>query len=326
MNLNRYNKFIDAILPDIGINKPYDFTDKSRSIAQSNAYFLARTQRMFKWNGLPESIPQRNLELLIQTCGIICVTSVDGTLYAFNGGLSNEPNAYYEPTHFIVANPYLNFNKNLKIDEECIIIRNDSLAVGLLPIIQKHSTLLAENEISLNIASINSRIQSLISAGDDATRLGAEKYLADVLEGKLGIIAESQFLDGVRAQPYGTANNGNTIGKLIEYHQYIKASLYNELGIQSQFNLKREAINSAESSLNDDILIPLIDDMLIQRQEAAEKINKLYGTDISVTLDSVWLENEEERELELEVLEDEAEGGEEDGDEDSKPDDTQLDE
>ena len=63
--------------------------------------------------------------------------------------------------------------------------------------------------------------------------------------------------------------------------------------------MKREALNSAESTINNDILFPLVDEMLKQRQLACEQINALFGTDISVELDSSWEDNKKEEQAEI---------------------------
>lgn len=71
--------------------------------------------------------------------------------------------------------------------------------------------------------------------------------------------------------------------------------------------MKRESINSNESQLNDDMLHPLIDDMLKSREVAIDKVNNLYGTNIRVNLASAWEDNQQELDAELENLENEDE-------------------
>ena len=83
---------------------------------------------------------------------------------------------------------------------------------------------------------------------------------------------------------------------MIESEQYIKASWYNDLGLNANYNMKRESINSGESQLNDDALLPLIDDMLQCRKNAIEKINSMFDTSISVSLASAWEDNQIELE------------------------------
>ena len=143
----------------------------------------------------------------------------------------------------------------------------------------------------------------MISASDDRTKASAEKYLEDVANGKLGVIAESAFLEGLKSQPYG--HTGNTsLTNLIELMQYQKASWYNELGLNANYNMKRESINSGESQLNDDALIPLVDDMLRQRELGAEKVNEMFGTNITVKLAYAWEDNQQELDANQNALED----------------------
>lgn len=263
-------------------------------------YMLSRSQQIFTWSGLPDTIPERNLELLLQSCGNICITDVsevpaggkgDPGLYAFWGGLGNEPNAYYEPTKFIVSNPYLNFYRELEIGSECVWARNDALGSGLMPMFLKYATMQNENEISLNIAAINYRIDTLLSADDDRTADSAKQFLDDILIGKLGVISSSEFFEGLKAIPNN--GSGKSIKDLIEYEQYLKASWYNEIGLNSNYNMKRERIVAAEAQLTDDALIPLVENMLYCRQQAIEQIKELYGDkydldDLAVALNPVW--------------------------------------
>ena len=312
---NRYNRYM-RLLDKIGLSysdaqesdKLYDL--KQQKIHEHIAYMLNRTHRIFRYENLPESIPERTLELYLQCNGFCIIYKHDGKLYPFFGGLGGQLNEYYMPTIATIANPYLNLSVNAKIDENCIVIPNDTNYMGLLPLYSRYAEMLTEAEMSLNVAQINSRIQAFISAPDDATKVSAEKYLEDVRNGKQGIVAENAFLDGIRVQPYGNMSANGVIKNVIESIQYIKASWYNEIGINANFNLKREALNSAESALNDDALVPLIDDMYECRKQGIEKVNQMFGTNISVSYGSVWDENKEEREASLENMK---QGGETDG-------------
>ncbi len=302
--LDRYNKFIGNIMPGGHL---FDFKDKSDSAFRHCLYMLNRTQSMFKWEGLPESIPQRMVELYLQINGNVCFYQYDGILYVFRGGLGGVPDVYYMPTIYTIANPALGISKQLKIGEECTVISNDTMYIGLMPLFEKYATLMAENELSINIATINSRIIDLISASDDRTRKSAEKYLADIANGELGVISSNEFLEGLKSQPYGSSGNTNTITNLIELEQYLKASWFNELGLNANYNMKRESLNSEESQLNHDSLLPFVDDMLKCRQEGAKRVNDMFGTDISVDYNSAWEDNIKEIELEQQQLRDETE-------------------
>lgn len=309
-NIRDFNQFTNALF---GGSPVYPFENKEEAIFNLSAYMLNRTQSMFKWQGLPDTIPARDLELLLQCRGFAAFYEVAGSLYAFYGGLGGKPNPYYMPTICTISNPALNISVNATIDADCIIMPNDSMYAGLLPLFNRYATLYEEADLSILIALINSRIPALISCEDDRTKKAADKYLSDVRDGKLGVISSKQFLEGIKTQPYGATSNTNTLTNLIEMLQYIKASWYNELGLNANYNMKRESINSGESQLNNDALLPLIDNMLEQRRIGAEKVNAMFNTNISVDLASSWKDNEIEIDAEQKALNSNTEGGANDG-------------
>lgn len=261
---------------------------KSRIGTAQILYMLARTQSMFDYENLPETIPARNLEIMLQLNGNVFFTHVDGSFYVFTGGLGGEPDVYYEPTIYTVANPALKYSANLKIGEDGVLIRSDSYGIGLLPMMQKYAALMVENEFTMRIADINARIPFLLSAADDRTEKSARVFLERIVNGEMGIVSDSAFLESLKVN---TAGNENSVRMtdLIEYQQYLKAAWFNDLGINANYNMKRESISPNEAQLNDDALLPLIDDMLESREKAFEEINKKYGLNIKVRLDSSWM-------------------------------------
>ena len=307
-DLREWNRFVGAMFSDQ--SEMYDFTDKNAAAFQHELYMINRLQSMFKWSGLPDSIPPRILELYLQLNGNVAFTRYDGELYIFMGGLGGEPDVYYRPTIYTVANPALNFSRELKIDADCIIMRNDSLMLGMRPLNRRYSAMLTEAELSMRTALINSRIISLITAENDRAKSAADKYIEDICAGKLGVIGSPALLDAIKTQPFSTASNTNMITNLIEAEQYYKASWFNEIGLNANYNMKRESINAGESQLNNDALLPLIDDMLNNRKDGAEKVNAMFGTNISVSFASSWEDNIEEIEAEQKAISDQSENEE----------------
>lgn len=274
----------------------YDYTDKRKNIRHHIIYMLDRVMSMFEYDGLPDTMPKKMLELYMMVNGHALVLKHEGNLYVCFGGFSGEPDAYYMPKQYIVANPYLQLFKVFDIGTDCVLVKNDTMMYGLMPMFSKFASALVENELTMNMVDINSRISALIDAPDDATKASAEKYLQDIEDGKSGIIASTAFFDGIRAQPYGE-HNYQRLTDLIEYQQYMKASWFNELGLNANYNMKREAITSNESQLNDDMLLPFVDDMFNCRKEQLEQINDMFGTNITIKWSSSWEDNMQELEL-----------------------------
>lgn len=287
---------------------PTDFgkyvMNKKESAKAYYRYLLARVSRMFQYKGLPDSIPHEILDRYLMNNGIACITKVNGKLYCFYGNAGGPQDEYYRPTQFIVSNPHIQmpegkgFSANIHIfgespdssDYEGVLIRNDTEWQGLYPMLARYAFLLAENTLTIRTADVLLRITALLSAPTDKEKAAADEFIANLEDGKLSTIGENPFFDGVRMQS-PPSNNGSYLTQFIELQQYLKGSLYNELGLSANYNMKREAIGKGESTLDEDALLPLCDDMLLARREDLKKVNDLFGTDISVEFSSSWLIN-----------------------------------
>ena len=296
------------------LNSKFDFDkpiDKGAAVNSYVLYYLARLQSMFKYEGLPDTIPAKWLEHYLLVNGS-CVFVMDGDdLIVTTGGWGGLPDRYYIPTEYIVSNPYVKeeTRKTYTIGEDCVLIRNDVYAQGIMPLLMRYCSQLVENDITMNVADILARATLTITAITDTDRQSVEQWFKKIRKGELGAIGELPAMAGnqdrsVNIQPF--QSTASTLTDLIEYHQYLKAGLYNELGLNSNYNMKRESINSNESQLNDDMLHPLIDDMLKMRREALEQVNEMFGTNITVEFDSAWKDNEIENEVAIEAMEAEA--------------------
>lgn len=265
----------------------YDFKSKETNIRQLNNYMLAKTLSMFEYENLPDSIPYRELEYLLQVNGYAFITEVNGEIYALSGSIGGEVDAYNRPTQITINNVALKFNKTLSIKDDGILIKNDDMLMGLIPMFEKHNTMLIENDINMVLHGYNSRIKTLISASDDKTKASAESYLKKIIDGEVGVIGENALFDGVRSQSANTGT-GSSITSITEYHQYIKGSLYNEIGLSSNFNMKRERLISAEVDQSEDSLFPYVYNMMKCRLKAIEQVNEKYDLDCHVDFGSVW--------------------------------------
>lgn len=278
--------------------------DKKVSAKAYYRYLLTRLLRMFQYKNLPDTIPHEILDRYLFEYGIACITKVNGELYVFSGNLGGVQDVYYRPTTFIVSNPHIKvdgqlFTANIPVFENPyedvgqptgVLMRNDSEWQGLHPLLSRYAYLMAENILTLRTADVLLRVVALITAKDDKERASALEYLKTIEKGELGIIGESKFYEGIELQS-PPSNNGSYLTQFIEYQQYLKGSFYNEMGLSANYNMKREAIGKGESTLDEDALLPLCDNMLRTRKEDIAKVNKMFGTEIEVEFSSSWLEN-----------------------------------
>lgn len=284
-----------------------DFKDKNVVTRCLIETMLQRTNSMFEWKGLPETIPQHYLEMLIQTNGYAGIIKHNDKLFAVFGGVGGLRNYNYEPTTLIVSNPYLllqskvyevfygNDSKiesplknGITTDGECVIIANDNTYKGILPLCQYYASQLVENTITKRRLSINMRSMYIFVASDEDIKNDFKDLMKNLENGDSDcVLAEDVLTDGAKTLPYSDKGH-EALTDLIENEQYIKASWLNDLGLQANYNMKRESINSNESQLNKDAVLPYVDCMLAMRKLACKRINQLFGTNWSVEFSSAW--------------------------------------
>lgn len=286
---------------DGSVNCTCNILDKDLSTFNYIQYMFDRTNRMFKYTGLPDTIPEYLLEYMLQIYGSVAILEHNGNLYAFRCRFGGPPDPYYRPTQAVVANPALNLSSTYRVVNNlppfdkttwetyspCIRILNDTQIQGLLPLFSRYATQMSENDVSIRSAQINLRQQTIIIADTGPEIESAQSYIKSLEEGKLSSIQKRPFADGVKV---GNAASGttNAVMQLIELQQYLKASWYNEIGLNPNFNMKRQYLSSEEIQSNSDIMLPLVDNMLFCREQAIEAINKEFGTNITVEKDSAW--------------------------------------
>ena len=275
--------------------------DKEWVFKTYKSYFYMRLLEMFEYKNLPDTIPSEMLEMYLLSGGCCFFTEVNGEYYVFEGSLGGEPDPYYRPTLFTVANPALKLSENYDIQNDGVLCKNDKLLFGLDYLVTRTASLMAENLITMNMADVILRSIMMLSAPDDRTRASAEEFLKKLKKGEMGVIADSPLFDGIKRFDSSHSSSGY-ITQFIEYHQYIKGSFFNEIGLNANFNMKRESIGKGEASLTQDTIFPICDTMFSSRKEFVKKINEKYGLDISVDFSSIWKQNRLESEYELESL------------------------
>lgn len=268
-------------------NSGYNYQDKATNVNNYVKYMLNRSLAMFKYHNLPDTIPQEELEKMLQCAGGCVWYKHENDLYVFNATLGGEGDVYNRPTKAVISNPALKLTTECIIDEDCVFMQNDSMCMGLVPMYQKYCTILNETDITMILATINKRVQILLSANDDNTVASAKKFIENIENGKLGVIAESKLFDSLKTSTVATSNT-NSLQDIYQLQQYVKASMYNEIGLGANWNSKKERLAVAEVETNSDNLYPLVDDMLNNRRKALEKINEMFGTDIQVEFNSSW--------------------------------------
>lgn len=259
-----------------------------------NFYFswlLSKLHQLFIWENLPDTIDEQVLNDLLFLDGQVIWFKQNNNLYAVNGSYGGKINEYYLPTEAIVANPVLGSHQ-LQIGKDCVVMTNSSTdrtycSMGLAPLINQTATLLADNIVSINCAQINTRIQALVVADSTQQKNSAELIMKELYSGKPFKVLEDSMIDKIKVNPI-TANPAANISELVELHQYIIAQFYQNVGIKMNAVMKKERLITEEINSQENFLAVSLETMEKARKTAVEKINELFGTEISVKINPIF--------------------------------------
>lgn len=288
-----------------------DILNKPLSTYNYIQYMFDRTNRMFKYTGLPDTIPEYLLEYMLQIYGSVAIAKYKDSLYAFRVHFGGPPDPYYRPTQCVVANPGLGLTDTYRLINylppfdrstwdkmpDAIQFKNDTQLQGLLPMFARYATQMTENDISIHSAQINLRQQTIITADSGPEAESANAYISNLEKGVLAAIVKRPFVEGIKVSDASGSGATNTITQLLELQQYLKASWYNEIGLNSNFNMKSQYVSSEELNSTADIMLPLIDNMFECRKTAVDEINSIFGTNITVEKDSAWMKKQQQADL-----------------------------
>lgn len=246
-------------------------------------FLFEKLIKIFKWENLPNTVPQDALEDYILHIGYGGFTKNEK--YGF---LAVPPNKYgvglyprYEP--FAQYCTPLVQGENLLIGKDIVIVKNNTYQLSCERLVQRYARLLADMDSTLDIAISNYRIQALPSFDNEES---AESYKAVMVANRLGqvdTIVDKSFLSKGEFVPF---NNIGATGKMLDLvqtrNEILRTFLF-EIGITTASD-KKERMVVDEVNANKQLLLFNISDMLKCRQKACEQINAIYGLNVKVGL------------------------------------------
>lgn len=256
-------------------------------------WLLSKTCSCFYLKNLPETMDEFYIISNLLTDGDVCITKFNDELYACIGAPGGQPDEYYRPSVYTIANPILG-SKIVKDGVDGVIIYNTPLDAyvsgGLYGLISQTATLLADNIVSINCCQINSRVTAITTADSPAQRIEAEATLKSIYAGHPFKVVGSDIIDKIAVNPIATANTSQNLAELIELHNYIIANYFQSIGIKANDIRKKAHVLQDEIDSQNDYLQISILELLTSWQSGFDKVNELFGTDIHVELNPVLLD------------------------------------
>lgn len=248
---------------------------------------------IFTFENLPEEINEQAMKLGLFTLGKLVFYKIGDKYLVQKFTYTDLLDWYYIPVHGRVVNPWLpqgHQNWEFTVADECCIYcstpdmysyRERGIVSDL---VYKTATQLSENDISYYCIQRNHRLIAIITAQDDKQRAEAEVILRHMYDGDPEMIMKDDLVNHINVNPIALNATRSPLTELIEFQQYILGNFLHSFGINSNYNLKREQLNSNEIDVNKEVLRLNIEDMLQNWTRGFEKVNEKYGLNIRIHL------------------------------------------
>ena len=244
---------------------------------------LEYSTRLFTYEGLPESIPQHEIDVIAYLrgyCPIVKIVEngVEKWIAANSSGmygLTDYPD-YYTKVNF---NTPLHFGERT-IGKNAVIVRNTSIMLPLMMKIEHYAAELAHVDISIIAELVNNRTIDELEAINSAAAEGANEVYKMRYDGVPRAIINKGFSQ--YKHNFVNARSQNENSTLWELRNNILSGFLEEIGIKKSFD-KRERQITSEISSDDKMLSLNITDMLECRQKAMKELSELTGLNISVS-------------------------------------------
>ena len=252
--------------------------------------------QIFRYKGLPDSLPGRELLMNLIITGHSVIFENKGelitartTIYDFD--------LYYRPTKATYGNPViksrtLEFGKDAEIVYLTRISGNvlnrQAVDSGLITFIKRYARMLADIESTISIYTVNSRFTAYPVGGSDQVRQSLENFYNQISIGKKAVITDDVILESFRNVDIVGYRGGDKVNDWLIARDKVLSMFFRDIGVKFQQEQKKAQLTEDEVEADEQLLLLNVKDMLEVQQEGLDRVNKHWGTGITVELNPAY--------------------------------------
>ena len=203
-------------------------------------------------------------------------------------------NVFYMPTRAIVNNPLLPDVKELKINENCVILRINPNFTGVLDIIDYYAVKMAMITADIEINLTNSKLSYVFAASNQAAANSFKKLYDQIAQGNPAVVLDKELKneDGSNTWQVFQQNLSSNyiVSDLLQDLRRLENDFCTKIGIPSTNTEKRERMSEVEVTRNDVETESLIDAWLTRLNDEIDRANKMFPG-LNLKVERRWNDN-----------------------------------
>ncbi|MBO5811433.1 MAG: hypothetical protein J6R32_11520 [Bacteroidales bacterium] len=242
-------------------------------------------------DNLPEEIDSKFLLYHVLLYGRVLFFKSNGKYHVMWFSGKGHLNEYYIQKDFLIVNPWAKeTNGDYEENKTACILYSDINAyienadVGLYDIVEEYSEIINQIDKSIKALAKNSKVIAFLTGSTTSFVHSAKQVINRLLDSDecIGVMEES-LVDNIKVNPISEKMDYK-FSELIKARQYYISDFYQKIGISANMNMKAERLTDNESQLIDSVSDIDFEHIIDNLNFSVEKINSLFGLNISFRL------------------------------------------
>lgn len=261
---------------------------KSELLGGLRNYYYNIATNVYKWENMPKEIPIRYPEKWLYENGMCVFLEVPNAGFAclpvMTGSIEN--NMYGEPAKWkaIAVGKYSGLVSSLDLnDKNSVLIRNDTMYRPTMPYVDTLIKQLVNVELTMRL-NINAQKSPVWIYTNEQSALRDKNAFMELYECEPVQFHDKMKTDSMEFFNSGIPFIGNELADTYNVYDY---RIMTYLGLDNPGVDKKERLVVSESDSNSEKIAIIRTARLEQREIACEKINEIFGLDISVKCNEI---------------------------------------
>ena len=244
-----------------------------------------KAMSIYELSGTPEEWDLDYFMSVLFSQGFLTITDTAMGVLPLKCGVSGI-NVFNHPTTVIVANPVLgNFSRT--IDEDCVLVKLSYDYRGLMDIVYRYATMLAECDNSISVNLMNSKV-AFIGLVESKAQANSMKLMYDkISSGEPAVFVKGSQINGDQIL-YNHVKENFIASDIQILKRKIMSEFLTEIGVNNANTDKRERLTDNEVEANDSEIQLNAGYWLEQIRDGLNKANKMFGLNLAIELKNTF--------------------------------------
>lgn len=203
-------------------------------------------------------------------------------------------NVFYMPTRVIVSNTLLPNISELKIDEDCTVLKINANYTGIMDIVDYYAVKLSMLSADVESNLFNSKLSYLFATKDQTGAASFKKLYDKIAQGDPAVVVDKNLLndDGSKTWEIFQQNlkQNYIVSDLLQDMRRIENEFCVKIGIPTTNTEKRERMSETEVTRNDVETESLIDTWMQRLNDEIKKTNTMFPG-LNLKVEKRWNNN-----------------------------------